>query len=183
VGTPVEPAWQYGGAIAGDPYAYYYATYCLGDLDADGDLDLVGTDALGTAVLCENTGTPEVPYWPSWELLAGVDFPADMNFLALGDPDGDADLDIVYACPSSRVKCYENTGTPEEYSYVRNDAMLTGVDAPTDGAWGLALPDVDCDGDCDLVIVGWYDATYLYLNDRFTPVHPGSWGTIKALFR
>ena len=182
-GTSLEPAWQYGGAISGDPYVSYWAYYRLADLDADGDLDLVGTHDPGPGKVCWNTGTAEVPSWSLPEELAGVDFEANHAVVALGDLDGDVDLDIVFASSRSRVKCYENTGTAEAYSYVRNDGMLNGVDAPTDGAWGLALPDVDCDGDCDLVIVGWYDAVYLYLNDRFTPVESRSWGTIKALFR
>jgi len=103
--------------------------------------------------------------------------------VALGDLDGDGDLEIVGGSSFSRLKCWENTGTPEVCSYVRNDAMLTGVDAPMDGVFGVALPDVDCDGDCDLLVIGWAEAWYLYLNEATTPVCSRNWGVIKSLFR
>lgn len=183
VGTPQVAAWQYGGAIAGDPNSGYIAYGCLADIDADGDLDLVGTSSGGAIGIYENTGTPEAPYWVWLGLIPGIGFGASDGVMALGDLDGDGDLDIVGGSSLSRVKCWENVGTPQMWSYVRNDAMLTGVDAPMDGVYGVALPDVDCDGDPDLLVVGGLGEVYLYLNERITPVHSSSWGTIKALYR
>lgn len=183
VGTPPAPAWEYGGAVAGDPSSGYNARACLADLDADGDLDLVATNAAGAIGIYENTGTPEAPYWVWLELIPDIGFGDSGGVMALGDLDGDGDLDIAGGSGSSRVKCWENVGTPQAWSYVRHDAMLTGVDEPANGVSGIALPDVDCDGDCDLLIVGWGGAVYLYFNEQITSVHSTSWGVIKTLFR
>ncbi|MBN2564540.1 MAG: VCBS repeat-containing protein [Candidatus Eisenbacteria bacterium] len=179
-GDPHEPAWQYGGAIAGDPSGGHYAYACLVDLDADGDLDIVGTNASGAISFYENTGTPETPYWIWSEVIPGIGFGPAQGVMALGDLDGDGDLDIVGGTTS--LICWENTGTAQAWSYVRNDGMLSGVTEPTDHLYGVALPDVDCDGDCDLLLVGW-GAVYLYLNERITPVRSAAWGFIKQVFR
>jgi len=182
VGTPQEHEFLYGGAIAGDPNAYSNARAWLCDIDADGDLDLVAVQPGPDVVLYENTGTPETPYWVYSGVISGV-VPGDSGAqLAVGDLDGDGDLDIVGGTHFSPLQCWENVGTPHVWSYMRNDAMLTGVTDPMNGAFGLALPDVDCDGDPDLLIDGWTE-TYLYLNESITPVGPTSWGTIKALYR
>lgn len=183
VGTPEEPEWSYGGPIAGDPSGGYIAYFCLADIDADGDLDLVGHSSSGATGIIENTGTPEEPYWVWLGLIPDVGPGGSDGVMAIGDLDGDTDLDIICGNPGSRVKCWENTGTLQAWSYERNDAMLTGVDEPTDGVFGIALPDVDCDGDRDLVIVGWWGEMYLYLNEQITPVRANSWASIKALYR
>ncbi|MBM3308117.1 MAG: VCBS repeat-containing protein [Candidatus Eisenbacteria bacterium] len=183
VGTPQVPTWQYGGAVPGNPYAGYYSLVCLADIDADGDLDLLGRngDGIYALIAYENVGTPWAPLWVRLGLIPEVYGVSD-SVLAVGDIDGDGDLDIVGGSYSSRLKCWENVGTPQAWSYVRNDAMLTGV-AATIGVTGVALLDLDCDGDLDLVIVGRLGAVSVYLNEQITPVGSGTWGTIKALYR
>jgi len=182
VGSPQAPVWEYGGAIPGDSWDFHYGKAYLCEIDADGDLDIMGTSGGLDVNIWENTGTPAAPYWTYLGVVPNVRIDTVDGSLSHGDLDGDGDLDIVGGNGTSRVKCWENVGTPQVWSYVRNDAMLTGVTAPMDGTWGVALPDVDCDGDPDLVVAGW-TSVYLYLNERITPVQPGSWGMIKALYR
>jgi hypothetical protein len=182
VGTPQVPAWQYGGAVAGNPNAYSNARVWFGDLDADGDLDLVGNAPSGTVRLWENTGTPWAPWWVYVGVIPGITLGDSDANLAIGDLDGDGDLDIVGATPFSAVRCWENVGTPQAWSYAENPAMLAGVDPSITHVGGLALPDVDCDGDPDLLISTWEEFR-CYLNERITPVQLGSWGTIKAMYR
>ncbi|MBM3307895.1 MAG: VCBS repeat-containing protein [Candidatus Eisenbacteria bacterium] len=182
VGTPQVPAWQYGGAVPGNPYAGHYSYAQLADIDGDGDLDILVMASCGAVGVCENDGTPAAPYWLPVVMIPGVGGFGNGAF-SLADLDGDGDLDIVGGSPFSRVKCWENVGTPQVWNYVRNDAMLTGVTTATVGVYGVAFPDVDCDGDPDLVIVTRTDGVHLYLNEQITPVGSGTWGTIKALYR
>jgi len=184
-GTPQDPLFEYGGAIAGDPLSPSNSRAWLADIDADGDLDLLNNPSNSRVQLYENTGTPSSPFWVRRDYVPGVLLNDGHGQLGLGDLDGDGDLDIVSGVPTvlPSVQCWENVGTPQSPVFVENPAMLTGVD--TSAPWltmGLALPDVDCDGDPDLIISA-HPSFYLYLNEQVTPARPASWGAIKALYR
>jgi hypothetical protein len=180
VGTPQVPQWQYDPSMFGG--AANYTVPCLADLDADGDLDLVMVTCCGAAFFWENIGTPQIPIWATTAPIIPPVFLTPPAYFALGDLDNDGDLDIVGFTPDTPLQCWENVGTPQACSFVENPGMLTGV-AHTRG-YGLALPDVDSDGDCDLLVVGPDGATIsLYLNESVSPVRPISWSTIKAMYR
>ena len=116
-----------------------------GDVDGDGDLDLV------TAGLASTGGSATRVYLNTGGALAdsglvlpGVSFCA----LALGDVDGDGDLDLVFSGNSSGLaltRVYRNDGGVFTDSGARPIDLQQGA---------LALGDYDHDGDLDLAICG-----------------------------
>jgi hypothetical protein len=182
-GSQHVPAWQYDPAVfesiaivpgPTQPYA--------GDLDNDGDLDLIVVVTYGYLQLVENTGSSVVPEWTYVGFMDGVQIgPGGRSLAALGDLDGDDDLDLVGISWDTPPQCWENVGTPESWDFVENPAMLTGIE-PFPGGYGIDLFDVDADGDLDLMVSGWPDS-YCYLNEDYVPVEQSTWAAIKAMFQ
>ena len=128
----------------------------LGDLDGDGDLDLLtggGTLFTGFANISVrfNNGNGTFAGTTSTGLLAGS--------LALGDLDGDGDLDLIAANGTNtgvNVRLNDGTGT---FSPLMPIAMSSNGN--------LAVGDLDADGDLDFVISKGLGgmAVGVYLND------------------
>ncbi len=138
-----------------------FAAAALGDIDGDGDLDLVSGATSGTFTVYQNNGGL------SFTLLAGAANPFNgidigtFSIAALGDVDGDGDLDLVAGEDSGAI------------FYFRKDAggyvQQTGAANPFGGVTvpGLSLPglgDIDGDGDVDLLVgvelagtFNWYE--------------------------
>ena len=79
--------------------------------------------------------------------------------VALGDIDGDGDLDFVVGNWSENNKQYRNDGAGGF------SATGTAIGSETEGTLSVALGDVDGDGDLDLVSGNNSDTSRLYLND------------------
>jgi len=146
----VTESWQNVQAPEGkaDPY--------FGDLDADGDLDLlVGTGA-GTIYFYRNDGdsaNPNMTFVTS--NYFGIDVGDDAS-PELADIDSDGDLDLfVGRDPGSgqnvtqgNIFFYENIGAPEEPNFVYRTSNYLIYD---NGSYSRPLlVDIDADGDPDL---------------------------------
>ena len=93
------------------------ATPALGDLDADGDLDLVIGESAGTLNYFRNDGSPSDPAFRLvTESFADVDVD-HRSAPALHDVDADGDLDLIVGSQMNGVQWAENTGTPEAYAF------------------------------------------------------------------
>jgi len=144
-----------------------------GDLDGDGDLDMIVGSLAGTLTGFENTGGPSNPTFNVRPGFVPPGGPWNNNTApVLGDLDGDGDLDLVVGLASGQLIAFRNTGTSATPVWTRDDAMLTGVNSMAMPLFAAPeLADVDSDGDLDL-LVGKFDGGFdYYRNDgnRFNP--------------
>jgi len=181
-GTVSEIALDNG--LAGEPTVFQGDTYfghtlgaAWGDLDADGDFDLVEANLAHprffhfsdrTRVLLQDAdtrvffdiagGDSETPV-----SFAGIRYSEAHTVPALGDFDRDGDLDLTI---SGR---FEYTGRPTDFYWGNGDgtfALDTRTTLVTEDGWGMTTADYDHDGDLDLMT-----RQGLFRNDFATPGH------------
>jgi len=139
----------------------------LGDLDGDGDLDLLVGERSGHLVLYRNRGTARVPAW-QFESADYVGVATEWWATpALADVTGDGALDLFVGAGNGTVSAYYNQGTPAVPIWpVEPDVALTaGANAAP------ALADLDSDGDLDL-LVGYEGGALYYWKNTGTTTSP-----------
>ena len=147
------------------PNSGFTESVALGDIDGDGDLDIVAgyrrgayPEVGGQNVIYLNDGLGD--FAASRHL--GIDL-HDTESVALGDIDGDGDLDIVagnsryHISPAAQNVIYLNDGA--------GDLTVRTFGTGDDNTYSVALGDMDGDGDLDIVAGNKLQQNAIYLND------------------
>jgi hypothetical protein len=136
----------------------------LGDVDGDGDLDLVvgrGSEGGSEFSYFENTGSSTEPVYVRRD---GGDDPFDglsvsSGFFPISTPelvdlDGDADLDLASGSEADGLFYFENLGSATNPIYVSREGSANPFDGLIQAGFEDTFPQfIDYDGDADLDLV------------------------------
>lgn len=157
---------QGAGEAAGRTEEGGFTALSVGDMDGDGDMDLVvawnsdcGDGGSADVVIFTNQGPGAVRdgTWTGARIPDSVPKGGPIKSVALGDIDVDGDLDVVATFPTAptmNVRWYRNPAvdTPDDY-HISDGQWQTGLIAQiATGADVIRTGDLDRDGQLDVVV-------------------------------
>jgi len=179
------PVTTFGQGLTGSDFG----NIVLGDVDGDGDLDMLAPNYIGgnsnntipprnvvNVRLNDGTGT-----FTRHPVNADVTIPTTSHFLATGDLDGDGDLDILTTGVSSPT-------TPSVVNILLNQGVHSGNFAPPASNASVSVPnvgtlvvgDLDGDGDVDFVASNNSEVRLFLNNGNGSFAAPASNGAVPV---
>ena len=146
------------------PLASYVVVPTFGDLDGDGDFDMIGGGSPYGLFYFENVGTAQAP---SFAAPVANPFGLDDSIVYYSSPilldlDDDGDLDILSGEYDGQLVYLENTGTATAPAFAPKQYNPFGLQASY-----YAFPsagDVDWDGDLDIIVGDYYGDMHYFEN-------------------
>ncbi|MBK3734600.1 DUF4347 domain-containing protein, partial [Azospirillum brasilense] len=171
-GTAAEPSFTFVGT---NPFGIGNTTYgtpTFGDLDGDGDLDLLLGNGSGLTVVYRNNGTATAP---SFTMVGTSAFGIGQvgggyAKATLWDLDGDGDLDLLFGGNDGTLTVYRNVGTSASPSFTVVGTNPYGLE-DVGFASTPTFVDIDNDGDLD-VLVGNFDGNTVVFRNVGTNAAP-----------
>ena len=153
------PRWTLVDSAAATLTRGRNTTPTLGDLDGDGDLDLIVGESSGALNYYRNDGGSSAP---DFQLVSDEFQDIDVgrrSVPTLVDLDGDGDLDLAVGSEISGLRLFLNEGTRRKPVFVETEPFGPEVPAFTTPVFA----DIDGDGDHDLVTGGNGGGLVVYL--------------------
>lgn len=133
----------------------------FGDIDGDGDLDLVVGGGKGALELYRNVGDKTKPVWNlETKKLAGFDGGGNPSPL-LVDLDGDQRVDLIVGTENGHLLFYKNTGQSHEEPFSLVKGALAGINVRRNAVPTLAR--VNGDALTDLIVGNLAGTLVVYL--------------------
>ena len=138
----------------------------LGDLDGDGDLDVVMAQQWDNISFFENTGSPRVP---AFSLVSTTTTSSGLPMPELVDLNDDGYCDMVLGKMDGTLEYWVNQGSGIPDDLNRNPLVFATIDVGGYASPGMG--DLDGDGDMDLVL-GSSASILRYYPNMGTPANP-----------
>jgi hypothetical protein len=160
-GSARAPAFRLEGVLPVG--ATYHPAPAFGDLDGDGDLDLLLGSWSARVGYYRNDGSRSAAAFTVIDSAMITITRGSNTTPALGDVDGDGDLDLFVGEASGALNFYRNDGGAAAPRFVLESDAFDGIDVGRRSA--PALADVDGDGDLDLLVGSDAGGVTLFRND------------------
>jgi hypothetical protein len=139
---------------------------CFGDLDGDGDFDLLVGKLIKTIDHYENIGSKTNPNFVYRGILKnsnGEDIEFG-NFIrpVLNDLDADGDLDLILGGSNGQIMYLKNNGDVNQYEFEEDTSVFNEVEVGNNSSPTFA--DLDMDNDFDLFIGNRSGSLYFFEN-------------------